>query len=53
MGEKTRHLCKWKKDDYESDLEKLRKIVGKPSVVCARCGRAAKSAKWVCKALEL
>jgi lipopolysaccharide biosynthesis regulator YciM len=47
MSEKK--LCKWKKDEYIDDLQKLIKIVKNPKYVCTKCGRVAKKEKWLCE----
>ena len=46
-------LCKWKKQDYKDNLGELKKIVKKPKFVCEKCGRAAKSKKWLCEPVSL
>lgn len=49
MGDKDKTLCKWKKGEYEEQFKDLRNIVGKPKYACMKCGRAAKSKKYLCK----
>ena len=44
----SKKLCKWTKEEYKDDFEKLVKIVKKPKYVCVKCGRVAKSKKWLC-----
>jgi hypothetical protein len=52
LGSKA-HICKWKKNQYKEDLDKLRKLVQKPKYVCIGCGRAAKDKKLLCKPVEI
>ena len=42
-------LCKWKKEDYKDEVQKLVKIVKKPKYICTKCGRVAKKEKWLCE----
>jgi hypothetical protein len=49
MADADKKLCKWKKADIEANFDKLAKLVKKPKHVCAKCARAAKSKKWLCK----
>ena len=49
MGDKDETLCKWKKGEYEEQFKDLRDIVTKPKYACMKCGRAAKSKKYLCK----
>ena len=50
---KTKRLCKWKKEQFEKDFDKLVDVIGTPRVVCCRCGRAASDKKWLCKPKKL
>jgi hypothetical protein len=47
---KCKKLCKWKKEDFETDFEKLADAVRKSKYVCIKCGRAARKEKWLCEA---
>jgi hypothetical protein len=49
MAKKEKTLCKWRREDIEKDLDAVRTMVGKPKVICKRCGRAVAKRKWVCK----
>lgn len=49
MGDKTKRLCKWKKSEYERELDGLKEIVREPRYVCVKCGRAARAKKRLCK----
>jgi hypothetical protein len=53
MAKKHKTLCSWKREEIESDLQELRKIVSDPRFVCRRCGRAVSKKKWVCKPAPL
>ncbi len=49
MGEKVKRPCnKWKKGAYERDVDELRDIVRGPRYMCTRCGRCARSKKYLC-----
>lgn len=52
MG-KEKKLCKWKKEEIQTDFKKLKKLVKKPGYVCEKCGRAAKNKAVLCKPVEL
>ncbi len=53
VGDKCKELCKWKKEQYVRDLDKLKEAVGQPRYVCEKCGRAAEKKKWLCKPVPL
>jgi len=53
MGDKAKPLCKWKASQYVKDLDLLKTIVAKPTLVCRDCGRAADDKKWLCKPVRL
>jgi hypothetical protein len=48
-----KRLCKWDKDDIDSELEKLKEIVVPAQFICRRCGRVAKESSYLCKPVEL
>ncbi|MHB8093252.1 MAG: hypothetical protein ACYDH8_16895 [Syntrophales bacterium] len=33
MGKDNKHLCEWKKGEISDELDKLKKIVGKPKYI--------------------
>jgi len=49
MAEEQKHLCKWKKAEFDDRFEALKSIVAQPRYACRRCGRVARSKKWLCK----
>ena len=48
-----KRLCKWHRDDIDSELEKLKEIVVPAQFICRRCGRVAKESSSLCKPVEL
>lgn len=51
---KKRTLCKhWKDDKVLKKLNKFRKIVEEPTLVCRRCARVANAETYLCKPVPL
>ena len=42
-------LCQWDTDCRGARFDKLKKIISAPRFICTKCGRAAKSKRWLCK----
>jgi hypothetical protein len=53
MAKKAKELCKWKKEDISTKLDKFSDIVRKPRFVCTKCGRVADKKKWLHKPVAL
>ena len=53
MGKDKKYLCEWKKDEIKDNLNKLKKIVGKPRYICLKCARATVDADYLHKPEEL
>ena len=53
MAKKTKELCKWKKEDITTKLDKFSDIVRDPRFVCTKCGRVAGKKKWLHKPVAL
>ena len=49
MGKGKKRLCKWNKDDFKADLDKLKEIVAPGRYVCRKCGRVANDCEYLCK----
>jgi len=47
MGVKAKEICKWEREDYAEELDRLRAIVRHPRYVCLKCGRVADKKKWL------
>lgn len=46
-------LCDVKKLEVESNLKDLSKLIAKPKFVCAKCARASRYKKYLCKPVKL
>ena len=55
MGKlKEKRLCKWVKDGVlEEDLKEFKKLVVKPTHLCAKCGRVSNDKALLCKPEKL
>lgn len=49
----TKEICDWSKAQLRDHFELLETIVAQPKYACTKCGRAAISKKWLCKAKKL
>lgn len=49
----TKELCDWSKAQLRDHFDLLEQIVAEPRYACPKCGRAANSKKWLCKAKKL
>lgn len=48
-----KHMCSWKKKELNEKLESFKKIIKIPKFFCRKCGRVAKSDKYLCKPEKL
>ena len=49
----TKELCEWSKTQLRDHFQLLEQIVARPQYVCPKCGRVARTKKWLCKAKKL